>query len=343
MFKKIFYVLFVALLIAAYVGYNKYQAVFKANVPSTLVDPYLYIPSGASYEKIVNLLLDKRMLINEDDFHWVAEKMSYKKSKMRTGRFKIEPGWSNRKLIQHLRAGKQATVKVVLNNERLPEEVAGKVAKELEADSLSLLNKFRDPATLEKYNLNPATLMTLFIPNTYEFFWNQNPDDFMKRMSKEHKKFWSKNDRLKKAEKKGMSPEEVYTLASIVERETLRKDEKRRIAGVYLNRLKTNMLLQADPTVVFATRDFTTRRVLNRHLKVDSPYNTYKYTGLPPGPISMASISSLDAVLDGEDHDYIFFCAKGDGSGYHAFAKTLVGHNQNARRYKLNLKKRGLR
>ena len=140
-----------------------------------------------------------------------------------------------------------------------------------------------------------------------------------------------------------MSPAEVYTLASIIERETLRNDEKPRMAGVYLNRLKKGMLLQADPTAVFATRDFNTPRVLKRHLNFDSPYNTYKYPGLPPGPISMASISSIDGVLNSEDHDYIFFCAKGDGSGYHAFAETLQGHNRNAARYRANLKKRGLR
>ena len=163
----------------------------------------------------------------------------------------------------------------------------------------------------------------------------------MKRMIKEHKRFWNKNGRSKKARALKMKPEEVYTLASIVEKETLATKEKPRMAGVYLNRLEIGMRLQADPTCVFATRDFGTARVTNYHLKFDSPYNTYLYAGLPPGPISMASISSLDAVLDAEDHDYLYFCAKGDGSGLHAFAKTLSGHNQNAAKYRANLKKRG--
>ncbi len=165
----------------------------------------------------------------------------------------------------------------------------------------------------------------------------------MERMVKEHDNFWEQKDRKAKAEALGLTPKEVYILASIVEKETLRADEKQRMAGVYYNRLDIGMRLQADPTVVFATRDFETPIVTHRHLEFDSPYNTYRYAGLPPGPITMSSISSIDAVLNKEDHDYIYFCAKGDGSGYHAFAKSLEQHNQNAARYRANLRQRGLR
>jgi len=341
--KIISLVILIAVMVGVYIGVNKYESIYKPNVPDKLADTFLEIPSGSEYSDIKNLLIEKGMLIDPSGFDWVAEQMSYRKSKMRSGRFEIQPGWSNRALIQHLRGGKQAPVKVILNNERLLEDVAGKVARFIEADSIELITSFNNTQTLKKLGLNRENLMTLFIPNTYEFYWNQNANDFLERMKKEHGKFWSKNNRISKAAKQKLSPEEVYTLASIVERESLQKAERPRIAGAYLNRIKRGIKLQADPTVVFATGKFDLRRVLNKHLKFDSPYNTYMYAGLPPGPISMSSISSIDAVLSPESHDYIFFCAKGDGSGTHSFAKTMAGHSQNIAVYKRNLKKRGLR
>jgi len=341
--KIIIGVLLLLLLIAGYIGLNKYNAVFTPNVPDTLSSDILEIPTGSDYLTVKGLLVKNGMLIDTTDFDWLAERMKYRKTSMRSGRFKIQPGWSNRELIGHLRNGKQAPVNVVLNNERLLEEVAGKVARFIEADSLSLISLFNDRKQLDKLGVDRANLMTLFIPNTYEFFWNQSATDFLARMKKEHEKFWSKNNRKSKATAQDMSPSEVYTLASIVERESLRDDERPRIAGVYLNRLEKGILLQADPTVVFATGQFDLRRVLHKHLAYDSPYNTYMYAGLPPGPISMASISSIDAVLNPEEHQYIFFVAKGDGSGAHSFAKTMAGHSQNIRVYKKNLRRRGLR
>ena len=343
MWKKILFVLLALAIVAGIVGYQKYQEIYGPNVPNEITNPYLEIPTGASFEDILGKLQDQQLLIDDASFVWLAERMNYIKPKMRSGRFKIEPGWSNRRLIQHLRGGKQAPVKVVLNNERLPEEIAAKVSKVIEADSASIDQLLRDEQYLQEKGYRLETALSVIIPNTYEFFWNSNANDFFEKMEKENQKFWEKKNRKAKAEKLNLSPTEVYTLASIVERETNQVDEKARIAGVYLNRLKKGMLLQADPTVVFATRDFTTRRVTNRHLAFDSPYNTYMYTGLPPGPISLSEISSIDAVLNAEDHDYIFFCAKGDGTGYHAFAKTLSGHNVNAARYRKNLRKRGRR
>jgi UPF0755 protein len=256
---------------------------------------------------------------------------------MRSGRFEISPGWNTITLIRHLRNGKQSPVDLVINNARLVEEVAGKAARFIEPDSVALVALLTDKAYLKKYNYSKETLMSLFIPNTYEFYWNTTPEQFMERMIKEHDDFWNKKGRLKKAKALNMTPEAVYTLASIVEKETQQNSEKERMAGVYLNRLEQGILLQADPTAVFATRDFDTKRVLNYHINFDSPYNTYKYAGLPPGPISMASIPSIDAVLNAEQHDYIFFCAKGDGSGLHNFAKNLAAHNRNVQIYKKNL------
>lgn len=341
--KIIGIVILLAIVIGALIGYQKYESVFAPNVPRKLADKYLNIPTGSDYEDVKSLLIRKGMLIDTSGFDWVAERMNYRKSSMRSGRFEIQTGWSNRSLIQHLRGGKQAPVKVILTNERLLEEVAGKVARFIEADSVALITAFNDQNLLKEMGLKRETLMTLFIPNTYEFFWNQNADDFLERMKKEHEKFWSKNDRKAKAAKQGLSPAEVYTLASIVDRESLQSSERPRIAGVYLNRLKRGIKLQADPTVVFATGLFDLRRVLNKHLAFDSPYNTYMYPGLPPGPISMSSIDGIDSVLSPESHGYIFFCAKGDLSGTHSFAKTMAGHSQNIAVYKRNLKKRGLR
>ncbi len=334
MLKKILLFLILGLLIGSYFAYDKYEAIFSPNVVEKLDDPFLYLKKGADLDDVLVALSEKDMLLDEASFLWVANRMNYKDSKVRSGRFKIEEGWSNRSLIGHLRGGKQATVKVVLNNERLLPEVAGKAARFIQADSTGIVRLFNDKKYIADKGYNKQTLMSLFIPNTYDFYWGTEPEDFIDRMEKEHAKFWKKDGRTKKAKALKLSKEEVYTLASIVERETNKNDEKKRIAGVYLNRLRQGILLQADPTVVFANQDFGIRRVLNKHTAIDSPYNTYKYAGLPPGPISMASIASLDAVLNAEKHDYIFFCAKPDESGYHAFAKTLRGHNENARIYR---------
>ncbi|MFT7606612.1 MAG: UPF0755 protein [Saprospiraceae bacterium] len=343
MFKKILIALLVIALIAGILGYQKYKDVFNPNVPEVLANNFLYVPSNSNFEDLVKLLTDQHFIDNEASFRWVAEQMSFVNSKVRSGRFEIKPKWSNRTLINLLRNGKQSTVKVILTNERLPEDIAGKVSRVIEADSTSIDNLLRNDSFLATYGYNRETAMSVFIPNTYDFFWNQNAKAFFEKMLKENEKFWNKKNRKEKAKKLGLSPQEVYTLASIVGRETNQVDEKPMIAGIYLNRIKIGMPLQADPTVVFAVRQFDLRRVLFKHLEYDSPYNTYMYRGLPPGPISMAEISSIDAVLDFDDHKYIYFCAKGDGSGYHSFAKTLSGHNANAAQYRKNLKARGKR
>jgi len=269
--------------------------------------------------------------------------MAYVRNPMRAGRFEVEPGWSMLQLIRHLRNGPQSPVQLVLNNERLPENVAAKAAQFIEPDSIAIWSAMQQEAFIKELGFSPETLMSLFIPNTYEFFWNTKPKAFLNRMKREHDRFWGTNQRREKAEQLGLSPAEVYTLASIVEKETLIAEEKPRIAGVYLNRLDIGMRLQADPTAVFARRDFGAARVLDYHTQYDSPYNTYRYAGLPPGPIAMASIASIDAVLEPESHQYLYFCAKGDGSGLHAFARTLSAHNRNAAIYRRNLRARGLR
>lgn len=340
---KTFGLLALALLLGGlFFGWKPLKAIYLSGVPAQLDNNYLLIPTGASFEQVLDSLKNGGFITDADAFAWLAEKMNYKRANLRSGRYEIQPGWSNRTLIQHLRAGKQAPVKVILNNERLPEEVAGRVAQFLEADSLTLLQAFRDPATLQAIGYRPETLISVFIPNTYEMFWNTEASAFLKRMVKEHDAFWDKNNRLDKARALNLTPEQVYTLASIVERETNNAAEKPTIAGVYLNRLNTGMPLQADPTCVFATRDFETRRVTEFHTTFDSPYNTYLYKGLPPGPICMASIASIDAVLNAEKHNYLYFCAKPDDSGTHAFAATYAAHLVNANRFQNWLRQRGL-
>ena len=338
--KGILALLLVALLGGAYFAWEPIKGFWFPSVPTELADPYVCIPTGSSFEDVVQILKKNRMIKDEVNFRWLSDQMKYKKDKMRAGRFKVEPGWTNRQLIQHLRTGEQAPVKVVLNNERLTEEVAGKVSKFIESDSLSLLSVFRDKAFLQSLGYNDETLLTAFIPNTYEMYWNTDPKGFVQKMIKEHAAFWDKNNRRAKAQALGLTEKEVYTLASIVERETNAVSEKPTIAGVYLNRLRIGMKLQADPTSVFATRDFTTRRVTEYHTSFDSPYNTYVYKGLPPGPISMASIPSLDAVLNPEKHEYLYFCAKPDESGTHSFAVTFAAHKVNAERFQAYVRQR---
>jgi len=331
--RGILALLLLLLIGGSYFAWEPIKGFWFPAVPNELADPYVCIPTGASFEDVVRILKKGGFIKDEVNFRWLSEQMKFKKDKMRSGRFKVEPGWTNRQLIQQLRAGEQASVKVVLNNERLTEEVAGKAARFIEADSNSLLNAFRDKALLQQLGYSEATLLTAFIPNTYEMYWNTDPKAFVNKMVKEHDAFWDKNNRRAKAQALGLTEKEVYTLASIVERETNANIEKATIAGVYLNRLRIGMKLQADPTSVFATRDFTTRRVTDYHTNFDSPYNTYMYKGLPPGPISMASIPSLDAVLNFEKHNYLYFCAKPDESGTHAFAESFAAHKVNAERF----------
>lgn len=344
--------IFIALVAAAAAivwGYPTYQSIYGINVPDDLEEDHIKIPTGSDYEQIVSLLLDNGFIKDEASFRKAASIMKFdQRETMRSGRYKIEPGTTNRALIQKLRSGKQAPVKMTISYGRLPEDVAGKAAKYIEADSLGILKLFERNEFLKDYGLTRETAISHIIPNTYEFFWNTDEVGFWKRMAKEHKAFWNE-ERLAKAKKINLSPEEVYTLASIVEGETNYNPEKRRVAGVYVNRLKINMPLQADPTLKFATRDFEAKRVLNKHKEFDSPYNTYMYAGLPPGPIMLASITSIDAVLNYENHSYLYFCAKppkdiANGKPTeHAFAKTLSQHNANAQRYYRYLKAAGIR
>jgi UPF0755 protein len=334
-------IVLLVLALVVYAGFRQFIA--GGSVPRPGREYVLLIPTNADFESVVALLNAQGVLRSEAAFRRLAALLKYERAPMRAGRFIVKGGWTTLQLVRHLRGGPQAPVNVVLNNERLTEDVAGKVARFIEPDSLEMLQLLSDKNYLAGIGFSPDDLMSLFIPNTYQFFWNTTPEKFVARMVQEHDKFWKNERRLEKAQALGLSPKQVYTLASIVEKETLRRREKPRIAGAYLNRLRIGMPLQADPTAVFATRDFTTKRVTEYHTKFDSPFNTYKYPGLPPGPIAMASIASIDAVLNPEKHNYIYFCAIGDESGLHAFAETYDQHLNNVERFRQNLRRRGLR
>jgi UPF0755 protein len=336
--SKLKILLLLGLLAAGVVGYLAWSFVYKPNVPASLSKKHVLIPTGASLDQVVDSLKAGGFLLDEGSFRTMAGRLNYKG---RVGRYEITPGMSSYHLVKHLRSGKQAPVRIVLVNERLPEHIAAKVAKSIEPDSLAIVTLLNDTTYLDSIGLTPATLLSVFIPNTYEVFWNTTPRKFMERMKKEHDRFWEAEGRKAKAAALGLSQEEAYTVASIVERETNDKAEKPRMAGVYLNRVEQGWPLQADPTLVFASRDWEARD-LAKYKDLDSPYNTYKYPGLPPGPISMASIPSLDAVLNREKHNYMFFVAMGDGSGKHMFAESYDAHKVNIEIYKRNLIGRGL-
>jgi UPF0755 protein len=310
-------------------GYQLYQYVFQKNVR---IDYVMLITTDDTYETVSKRLETDAILLNSKAFKWVAKKKKYPKN-VKPGRYELKKGMTTNELVNILRSGAQKPVNITFNNVRFKEELAGKVSKYIQADSISILTLFSDEKQIKKWGFNTETFRTMFIPNTYEMYWTTSAEDFLERMHVEYERFWNEERRMK-AEAINISKAEVSILASIVQSETIKKDELPRVAGLYVNRLKRGILLQADPTVKYAIGDFAIKRVLNKHLEIESPYNTYKYVGLPPGPICFPSIQSIDAVLNYENHNYLFMCAKEDFSGYHNFAKTLRQHNNNAALYR---------
>ena len=342
LFPKIgkFIIIFVAVafIVAGIRAYQLYQYIFRENVKTDFV---LFIPNNATYNQVTDSLTLNDALISLKAFHWVSKKKEYPKS-VKTGRYLLKKGMNTNQIINMLKGGMQTPLNVTFNNVRTKEELAGKVSKYLIADSLSILNLFSDENQIQKFGFTTETYRTMFIPNTYQFYWTTYAEEFAKRMKTEFDRFWN-NERRKKAEQINLTPAEVTVLASIVQSETAKKEELARISGLYINRLNRGQLLQADPTVKYAVGDFTLKRILNVHLEIDSPYNTYKYAGLPPGPINFPETSAIDAVLNHERHNYIYMCAKEDFSGYHNFAVTLTEHNRNAAKYRAALNRNNIR
>ena len=293
----------------------------------------VYIDSNDTKDSIFNKISETAGRPSARGFSILAALTSYK---IHPGRYAVEKGETMLNLYRKLRSGRQTPVKLVIPTVRTMDRLAGALDKKLMLDSVTLANAFADTTFCKKYGYDTATIACLFIPNTYEVYWNISLDDFMKRMVKENKAFWTPQ-RLAKAHEAGLTTNDVITLASIVDEETANNSEKPMVAGMYINRLNRDMPLQADPTVKFAVGDPSLRRILNKHVETESPYNTYKHTGLPPGPIRIPSIQSLNAVLNYQKHNYLYMCAKEDFSGRHNFAVSLAEHNRNANRYRAAL------
>jgi UPF0755 protein len=333
--KKIISIVSVVVVTALIIyGYLLYRDIFAGNTKFQEKEVYVHIPTDATFDDVKKIM--ETYVENMERFEKVAEKKSYDTKADKAGQFLLKKGMNSNEIINALR--QNVPVKLAFNNQERLEDFAGRVATQLEPDSLSLLNAFRDKKFLEENGLDETTVLSIFIPNSYEFYWNISAEKFRDKMAKEYRKFWNA-DRLAKAEKLGLTPTQVYILASIVHKETVKIDERPKVAGVYLNRLNKGMKLEADPTVIYAMKkqanDFSLviKRVLNKDLATNSAYNTYMYEGLPAGPISMPDISAIDAVLNPEHHNYIYFCASVTRFGYHEFAVTVAQHNANAQKY----------
>lgn len=323
-------------------AYILYDNAFSQNVRGWDEKTYFKIPSDASFREVKELL--RPYLKDMDKFDKVSNQTNYQ-SNIVSGRFLIRNGMSNYDLIQALR--KNIPMRLTYNNQERLEDLVGRIAEQLEPDSLSLFETFTDADFMEENGFTKETVLACFMPNTYEFYWNVSPLKIRNILHREYIKFWTE-ERLEKAKEIGLTPVEVAIMASVVQKETSKNEEKARVAGVYLNRLRIGMPLQADPTVVFAkklyTGDFnqTIKRVYRKDLEIPSPYNTYQNAGLPPGLIFMPDISSIEAVLNAENHNYLYFCASAERIGYHEFAQTLAQHNENSRKYSRWLDQQGI-
>lgn len=336
--KILFVGIFIGL-IGLILCYTLYSKIYGSNVKK---EGFVYIKNGSNFNDIKNQL--SLLLNNVEDFFWVAEKKSF--SKPRGGKFKVSKRMSNNDLVNLLRSGKQTPVIVSFNNQDYIEKLASKVSNQIEADSISIVKAFFDTTFLQENNLTKESVLGICIPNSYELYWNSSAISFRDRILREYKSFWNSN-RTQKAKEINLTPNEVITLASIVQKETSKIEERPIVAGLYLNRLKRKIPLQADPTIVYLLKkekgkDFTVKRVLKKDLEIKSPYNTYLNRGLPPSLIAMPDISSIDAVLNYQKHHYIYMCASLEKVGYHEFATTLKEHNRNAYKYQNWLNKQGI-
>ena len=302
---------------------------------------YIYIDDNDDIDSVAAKLAP---IANEQallSFKLVSRHVGYSKH-IRTGRYAIEPGEGIFSVLRKLKNGHQAPVRLTIPESRTTDRLAGALARKLMMDSLSLSILLKDSTFCAKQGFDTASIVCMFVPNTYEVYWNTSIENLMSRLKKEHDKFWD-SSRQAKATAIGLTPNEVCTLASIVDEETSNNPEKPMIARMYLNRLAKGMALQADPTVKFALKDFAIRRIYHNMLNTDSPYNTYRYAGLPPGPIKVASVAGIDAVLNAPNHSYLYMCAKEDFSGTHNFASTYSEHLRNAAKYTKALNERGIK
>jgi UPF0755 protein len=334
--KAVIITLLLLMLIGIFFGMRFYKTYFSGNILKD--NSYIFVRTGGSVESLYKELESGGYLKDIESFKRAADKMDLATT-LKPGRYKLTGGMNNRTLINKIKAGNQDAVNLKFQNLRRKEDFAGYLAKQLEPDSASFIKLLDSTELVESLGFNKENIYTMFIPNTYEMYWNTPAMEFIKKMNAEYTKFWTE-ERKKKAEALNLTPIQVSILASIVDGEAIFDKEMPTIAGLYLNRLSKGIKLQADPTVIFANNDFTVKRVTYDLLQIESKYNTYKYAGLPPGPIMMPSIKAIDAVLNKEDNNYLYMCAKEDFSGYHNFAETKAQHEINADKYRQALNDR---
>lgn len=327
-------IVLIGLVVAAFIAYTIYQTMFVSNTAFNNDVAHVYIPTNATYQDVRAEL--EPLLKDMGKFDALAERKKYT-TNIKAGKYAIKKGMNNNDIINSIRSN-NIQVKLSFNNQESLKRLAGRVSTQIEADSLELYTAMSSPDFLKANDFSSKTALGMYIPNSYQFFWNTSAEQFRDRMLTEYNRFWN-DERMAKVKALNLTPDKVMTMASIVQKETAKVDERKRVAGVYMNRLKIGMPLQADPTVIYAIKlnsgnfDQIIKRVLYKDLEIDSPYNTYKYAGLPPGLITMPDISSIDAVLNYENHDYFYFVADVKNFGYHKFAKTLSQHNVNRQEY----------
>jgi UPF0755 protein len=324
--KLIFWILLILIITGAYAAWQ----VFGPTV-SAPESKYFYIKTGSAYSDVRQSLIDQKMISNTFFFDLVSKQLKYPRL-VKAGRYQVKNGTSLFRLLRMLRSGNQSPVNLVINKLRLKEDLAQKIAANFECDSASVMQVLTDSETLRKYDIDNNTILTIVIPNSYSIFWNTSAEKIIDKLHTEKEKFWNE-ERLAKAKALNLTPVQVYSMASIVEEETNKEDDKGKIASVYLNRMATGMKLQADPTVKFALKNFALKRILYMHLAYQSPFNTYQNTGLPPGPICTPSVKTIDAVLNAPQTNYIYFVAKPDFNGYSNFASTYAEHLVFAKAY----------
>ncbi len=333
----------VVLIVGGVGGYVIYKFIYEPNINlSDKKSKIIFIPTGSSFDDVLRILNENELLKDVESFRWLAKEKKYTNN-VKPGKYRILAKMSNAALINLLRAGLQEPVEINFNGLHTTNEFIARVGRRIEADSTDLTEAVNNNNFLSKYGFTKENIQAFFIPNTYEFYWNTSLEQFFQRMAKEYKLFWN-TGRKQKAKAIGFSQTDVYILASIVQAEQCcDKDEKKIIAGLYINRLKQGMALQSDPTVIFAIGDFSIQRVSFEQIKyTNSPYNTYLHEGLPPGPIGFAQESSIDAVLDYTPNDYVYMCAKDDLTGKHCFSKTYEQHMIYAKKYRQALNDRGI-
>ena len=330
----------IIIIVGAIIVYKYFSKIYVSNV---IENSAVFIPSNATFDEVSKII--HPYVNNSNSFNWVAHRKNYP-NVIKAGKYLIKKGMNNNELVNLLRSGKQSPITLTFNNQDSLEKLAGRIAEQIEADSIDILKTVLDTDFLKKNDFNKHNILGMFIPNSYEVYWNTSALQFRDRMLKEYANFWS-SSREEKAKAMNLSKKEVITLASVVQKETAKVNERTTVAGLYINRLRGRWPLQADPTIIFALKqkhgqDYEVKRVLNADLDIDSPYNTYKNAGLPPSLIAMPDISSIDAVLNPKNHDYYYMCASVTNIGSHEFAKTLSQHNVNASKYQRWINKQGI-